>query len=37
MKKKLGLKRIVKFFSVNFNPTDTNEILYIHNYLMKGT
>ena len=35
--KKTGLKVIVKFFSVNFNPIDTNNILDIHKYFMKGT
>ena len=34
--KKTGLKGIVNFFSVDFNPIDTNDILYIHKYLMKG-
>ena len=36
MKKKTGLKGIVKIFSVDFNPVDTNNILDIHGYLMKG-
>ena len=36
MKKKNGLKGIVNFFSVDFNPIDTNNILVIHRYLMKG-
>ena len=27
--KKLGLKRSVKLFSVDFNPIDTNDILEI--------
>ena len=31
MKKKTGLKRIRKFFPVDFNPIDTNGILDIHN------
>ena len=35
--KKTRLKRILKFFSVDFNPIDTNNILDIHKYLMKGT
>ena len=26
----------VIFFSVDFNPIDTNDILDIHKYLMKG-
>ena len=34
--KKEGLKEIVKFFSVDFNPIDTNNISDIHRYLMKG-
>ena len=29
--KKTGLKRSVNFFSVDFNPIDTNGILDIHN------
>ena len=33
---KTGLKETVKFFSVGFNPIDTNDILDIHEYLMKG-
>ena len=37
MKKKTGLKGIVKFFSVDFNPIDTNNILDINKYLTKGT
>ena len=32
--KKTGLKVIVKSFSVDFNPTDTNNILDIHKYFM---
>ena len=35
--KKTGLKGIVKFFSVDFNPIDTSDILDTHKYLMKGT
>ena len=35
--KKTGLKGFVKFFSVDFNPIDTNDILDIHKYLMKKT
>ena len=35
--KKTGLKGIAKFFTVDFNPIDTNNILDIHKYLMKGT
>ena len=34
--KKTGSKGIVNFFSVDFNPIDTDEILDIHRYLMKG-
>ena len=34
---KAGLKGAVKFFSVDFNPIDTNDILDIHKYLMKRT
>ena len=37
MKKKTGLKGVVKFFSVDFNPIVTNDILDIHKYLMKRT
>ena len=33
--KKTGLKGVVKFFSVDFNPIDTNDILDIHKYLME--
>ena len=33
---KTGLKGIIIFFSVDFNPIDTNNILNIHKYLMKG-
>ena len=32
-----GLKGSVKAFSVNFNPIDTNDILTIHRYFIKGT
>ena len=32
---KTGLKGVVKFFSVDFNRIDTNDILDIHKYLMK--
>ena len=35
--KKTGLKGIVKFFSVDFNPIDTNNILDIHKHLIKRT
>ena len=37
MKKKTGLKAVVKFFFLEFNPIDTNDILDIHKYLMKRT
>ena len=37
MKKKTGLKGIVKLFSVDFNPIDNNNISDIHKYLMKRT
>ena len=33
--KKTGVKRVTKFFSVAFNPIDTNNILDIHRNLMK--
>ena len=35
--KKTGLKGVVKFFSLDFNPIDTSDLLDIHKYLMKGT
>ena len=35
--KKTGLGRVVKVFSVEFNPIDTNDILNIHKYLVKKT
>ena len=35
--KKTGLKGTVKFFSVDFNPIDTNIILDIQKFLMKKT
>ena len=34
---KTGLKVVVKFFPVDFNAIDTNEISDIHKYLMKKT
>ena len=37
MKKKTELKGVLKFFSVDFNPIDTNNITDIHKYLMKKT
>ena len=33
--KKTGLKEVVNFFSVDFNPIDTYDILDIHKYLIK--
>ena len=36
-KKKTRLKGTVNFFSVYFNPIDTNNVLDIHRYLMKET
>ena len=30
------IKRNCKTFSFDFNPIDTNDILDIHKYLMKG-
>ena len=33
--KKTKSKGRVTFFSVDFNPIDTNDILNIHTYLMK--
>ena len=35
--KKKRLKGVAKFFSVEFNPIDINNILEIHKYLMKRT
>ena len=35
--KNTGLKRVVNFFSADFSPIDTNDILDIHECLMKGT
>ena len=32
---KTGLMGSVNFFSVDFNPVDTNDILDIHRFLMK--
>ena len=37
MKQKTGLKEVAKFFSVDFNPADTNNIIGIHKYLMERT
>ena len=36
MKKKIGLKKVVKFFSVDFIPIDTNHLLYIHNIIQNN-
>ena len=33
---KTGLQRMVNVFSVDFNPIETNDIVDIHKYLMKG-
>ena len=33
--KKAGLKEMVKFFSIDFNPIDNIDILNIHKHLMK--
>ena len=35
--KKAGLKGVVNFFSVDFNPFDASNILDIHKHLMKRT
>ena len=35
--KKTGLKGVVIFFSVYYNPIDSNDILDIHKYLIKPT
>ena len=35
--KKTGLKGVVIFFSVDFNPIDANDMLDIHKYLMERT
>ena len=35
--KTTGLKRVVNFFSVDFNPIDTNDILDIHKHLIRRT
>ena len=36
-KKKTRLKGVANFFSVDFNPINTNNILDIHKYLIKRT
>ena len=33
--KKTGLKGVLKFFPVDFNLIDTNNIIDIHKYLME--
>ena len=33
--KRTRLKGIIKFLSVDFNPIDINDILYLHGYIMK--
>ena len=35
--KKAGLKCVVKFFSVDFNPIDNDDVLVTHKCLMKRT
>ena len=35
--KKNSIKRTCKFFFDDFNPTDNNDILDIHKYLIKRT
>ena len=35
--KKTGLKGVVNFFSVEYNPTDNNDIINIQKYLMGRT
>ena len=35
--KKTGLKGVVNFFSVEFNPTDNNDFINIQKYLMGRT
>ena len=35
--KKIGLKGVVKSFSVGFNRIDTNDTVGIHKYLMRRT
>ena len=34
--KKTGLKEVAKFYSIDFNPIDNDDILDIHKYLMKN-
>ena len=34
-KKKTGLKGVVKFFPVDFNPIDDYDIINIHKYLIE--
>ena len=33
---KTGLQGMINVFSVDFNPIETNDIVDIHKYLMKG-
>ena len=33
---KTGLKEVSKFYAVDFNPIDNDDILDIHKYLMKN-
>ena len=33
--KEIGLKGILKFCTVDFNPIDNNDVLDIHRYLIK--
>ena len=35
--KETELKGVANFLFVDFNPIDTNDILNIHKYLIKGT
>ena len=35
--KKTGLKGVVKFLSIDFNPIENNNIMDIHKYLMERT
>ena len=37
LKKKTRLQGVVELFSIDFSSIDTNNILDIHKYLMKGT
>ena len=33
--KKTGLKEVVQLFSIDYDPINTGDILYVHRYLMK--